>query len=105
MLNANEAIAAVDALTYPSGIKDRDERVAAHAEYNAATSRITGEFREWLANEYAPTMPASVQNKIWGKAWEDGHAYGYREVENHYMDLAEFAEFAFNAGTMVTPMG
>lgn len=98
MLNANEAIAAVDALTYPSAIKDRDERVAAHAEYRAATNRITAEFREWLADEYASAMPANVQMKVWEKAWEDGHSYGYREVENHYMDLAEFAEFAFNAG-------
>lgn len=98
MLNANETIAAIAALVYPKAIADRDERVAAHAEYRAATGRIHGEFREWLAAEYASAMPANVQSKIWEKAWEDGHSGGYNEVEGHYMDYAEFAEVAFNAG-------
>lgn len=98
MLNANETIAAINALVYPSGIADRDERVAAHAVYRAETSRIHGEFRDWLAYEYASSMPANVQSKIWEKAWEDGHSGGYNEVEGHYKDYVEFAEVAFNAG-------
>lgn len=105
MLNAHEANAAVDALTYPRGISDRDERVAAHAAYRAATSMITAEFRAWLANQYASSLPVSVQSKIWEKSWEDGHSAGYSEVESHYMDNADFAEFAFNAGKATSVRG
>lgn len=102
MLNANEAEAAIKALVYPSGIADRNERVAAHAAYNKAVGEINTEFREWLADEYASTLPASVQIRIWGKAWEDGHADGLRNVEIHYEENADFAEFAFNAGKAAT---
>jgi hypothetical protein len=98
MLNAAETIAAIDALTYPRGIADRDERVAAHRAYNESVSKIVGEFRDFLADQYAPRLPAEVQARIWGKSWEDGHSSGYNEVEGHYLDNADFAEFAFNAG-------
>lgn len=97
MLNAQDADAAVKALTYPRAIADRDERVAAHRAYNEAVGNITGEFKAWLANTYASTLPAAVQDRIWGKSWEDGHSAGYSEVEGCYIDNAEFAEFVFNA--------
>ena len=97
MLNAQEASDAVNALTYPSGITDRDERVAAHRAYNEAVGNITGEFKAYLADTYASGLPATVQDRIFGKSWEDGHSSGYSEIENHYIDNADFAEFVFNA--------
>ena len=97
MLNASEATAAVNALAYPTGIKDKEERLAAHRAYREEVSKIESEFTAWLANEYAPGLPAEVQARIWSKSWEEGHAYGYSEVENHYIDNADFAEFVYNA--------
>lgn len=102
MLNANETIAAIDALVYPRGIADRDERVAAHRAYNEAVCNINGEFRDWLASTYASDLPAEVQARIWGKSWEDGHASGYNEVEGHYNDNSDFARFVFNSAPRPT---
>jgi hypothetical protein len=101
MLNAHETIAAIDALdatNYPRDITNRDERLAAHRAYNEAVGKIVGEFKAYLADTYASSLPTAVQDRIWSKAWEDGHASGYSEIENHYIDNADFAEFAFNAG-------
>lgn len=96
MLNAKDAEAAIKALPYPSGTANKDERAALRAAYNEGVSRVNGEFRDWLANEYAPTLPGSVKDKVWGKAWEDGHSGGFNEVEGHYRDYAEFAEFVMD---------
>jgi hypothetical protein len=97
MLNAQEADAAIKALTYPSGITDRDERVAADRAYNEEVSKIGGQFRDWLANTYASSLPATVQARIWSKSWGEGHSSGFGDVENYYIDNADFAQFVFNA--------
>lgn len=98
MLNAREAEAAYKALTYPAvgSRRDRAARDILLAEYDEATNKITGEFREWLANEYAHTLPDAVSDKIWEKAWSDGHHAGYPEVENYYSGYAEFAQFVMD---------
>jgi hypothetical protein len=103
MLNAREADAACRALPHPQtsaynvskakrAVQDR-----LLAAYRGEIDKITDQFREWLGNEYAPTLPEAVQNKVWEKAWSDGHHAGYHEVENYYRQYAEFAEFAINA--------
>lgn len=98
MLNAREAEAAVKALTYPAvgNRRDRAARDILLAEYDEATNKITGEFRDWLAHEYARTMPKAVSDKIWEKAWSDGHHAGYHEVENYYSEHAGFAQFVMD---------
>lgn len=45
-----------------------------------------------------PEMPAKVAERVFDKAWEDGHASGLHEVEMHYDDLAIIANHAFEAG-------
>lgn len=99
MLNTNDAEAAYKAVPYPpvGNRKDREKRDILLAEYNAATDKITAEFRDWLAHEYAFTLPKVVRDKIWEKAWSDGHHAGYPEVGNYYAQYAEFARFAINS--------
>lgn len=92
-MNATEAIAAVNALTYPSfkrGLPEGQRR-ALRDNYNKALREITGQFRTWLAVTYSPNMPEAADAMIWDKAWADGHHAGFHEVETHYMDYAEFA--------------
>jgi hypothetical protein len=98
MLDAQDAEAALKALTYPSAATaNQSERAALYTAYNAAVAKITGEFREWLASWYASALPAPLQDKIWEKAWSAGHHAGYHAVEKYYVQCVEFAEFAINA--------
>lgn len=96
MLNAREAEAAWQAIPR---VKDttKEEYLSLAVAYNEAVKKVAGEFRDWLAHEYAFTLPKTVQNKIWEKAWSEGHSAGYHEVENYYTQYAEFAAFAINA--------
>lgn len=87
MMTAAEATLAQKNLTYlvPG-------TAIAREEYGEELSEITGQFRDWLGNEYASEYPENVQGAIFGKAWEYGHSSGYFEVESYYQELAEFAE-------------
>jgi hypothetical protein len=93
-MNAREAEAAVKELTYPSRTDYSSKEIwhAARRAYNEKVREIELKFREWLGNEYAASLPTQVWDKIWSKAWEHGHAYGYSDVENHYIDFAAFAD-------------
>lgn len=56
-----------------------------------------------LREEYLSDLPASlrtieVAGVVFRKAWEDGHASGLHEVEQHYAELAEIARLAYQAG-------
>lgn len=43
-------------------------------------------------------VPDKVAARVFEKAWEDGHASGNHEVEQHYDDLSEIVNAAFKAG-------
>lgn len=49
-----------------------------------------GAWGNYLADKYgtADLLPG-VESKIYSKAWADGHAYGFSEVEIHYSEIAE----------------
>ncbi len=55
-----------------------------------------------LADDYAPTLPDSVADRIFGLAWEHGHANGEGDVETYYVDFADIAGDAFRAGRAAT---
>lgn len=101
MLNARDADAAYAALPYPKVDSQQEQAVQDRlfAAYDEAKTKITGDFRDWLVNKHASTLPATVQNKIWEKAWNGGDRAeyaGYEEVEKYYVDYAVFAAFAIN---------
>lgn len=74
---------------YPSTDRWSPEGRAMVADYRAEESRIIGHFRE--ACEKAFGMAGHPKAELlWKKAWEHGHANGYRDVLFYYDDFAEF---------------
>jgi len=69
----------------------------ARNEHAAMQNVILAEFAAALSEQYG-TGHEAVDAKVYSQAWEDGHSGGLSEVENHYMEYAELAEFAFAAG-------
>lgn len=46
----------------------------------------------------AAGVPWEVAEKVFVKAWEDGHASGEHEVAMHYEEIAEIVKTAYEAG-------
>lgn len=64
-------------------------------EYQQACHRRQAEvmqtFKEYLAGEFfSEDTPDSITDRVYGKAWEEGHSSGLRDVVNCYGDLASF---------------
>jgi hypothetical protein len=56
------------------------------------TGRLLGEFWIDCEEEFGfSDFPDEVKEFIHGKAYEEGHAYGFSEIANKYDDLVEFA--------------
>lgn len=51
-----------------------------------------------LHHKYLPDVPKEVAAKVFDKAWEDGHANGLHEVEQHYEEIAEIVKAGYEAG-------
>lgn len=55
--------------------------------------------RKSFEEKYMVTcLSEGVCDLLWNKAWEDGHASGFHEVEMLYEDLAEIAKSSFRLG-------
>ena len=60
-------------------------------EYYKKRKEALEEFKNDLAFEYCvDNLPKEIQDKIFSKAYEDGHASGYHDIAWHYEELAEF---------------
>lgn len=85
---SKKASEAVRALIYPSA-RDPEARLA----YREKVNDIRGDFAKDLAEEYLPDVADNYSEQIpkavFAKAWEQGHASGFSDVENHYIDLAD----------------
>ena len=59
-------------------------------EYQSYSNKINSELIEYI-KEVAGlnTIPEKFREKVWKKAYEDGHACGYTEVYNHLLDLVD----------------
>ena len=55
--------------------------------YRAAVAELEAEWREWLFQEHADDMSTEAAQVVFARAWEEGHASGYSEVEMHFVDL------------------
>lgn len=77
------------------------------------TTRMTPEFEQRLHDQQAerndlhrdlkqkylkPEVPWHISQRVFDKAWEDGHADGTYAVEQAYDDLSEIVNAAFKAG-------
>lgn len=67
-----------------------------------ATAEETAAFVHWLEREHnTDVLPKDLRGKLFGQAWNEGHAHGYGEVVMVYGDLAELALAAYEAGRQV----
>jgi hypothetical protein len=61
-------------------------------EYRQAEGRIRDDFRKACEEEFGTSKwPKEARDKVWQKAWEDGHAHGYSEIYDEYSEVADFA--------------
>jgi hypothetical protein len=82
-------------LPYASLKKDPD----VNAAYQADSNRLADEFRRDLEAEYGTDeLPESVRDATYRRAYEEGHAYGFSEIANCYIDIAEHTLAVFEAG-------
>jgi len=67
------------------------DRKARHADQQ----RLDQEFRDDLLSAFKalyPWLNEGCLPTVFGKAWEDGHAWGYSEVFYHFENLCEFLD-------------
>jgi hypothetical protein len=50
------------------------------------------EFTAALAKEFLPMLPHSITDKVYDRAWDEGHSSGLREIVNVYQELANFVD-------------
>lgn len=74
----------------PSDVEGRKAR-------NSQRSELEAQWREGLNAEFANDLPKVAQDEVFSFAWEAGHASGYSEVRNYFIDFAEFARKVRNA--------
>lgn len=92
MLTATEALAATQALPYPSNVRDRAERTVLLATRRIETQKIVNQFTDYLEASYGPERPANVLKALWDAAWSHGHSAGFNEVEYYYAEYAELSD-------------
>lgn len=90
---SDKAAAALKVLPYPHDTVSNAEYAVQLRAYDAKKAVILAEFSDSLASEYASTLPALVQDKIWNKSWNVA-GRTYFDVEIAYISNAEFARFA-----------
>lgn len=82
---------------------DEEGLKAARAAYNAETQRIHAQFKQDLfADLGIENHP--LRNKLFSKAWDDGHANGFAEVYNCALNLVDLIEVPENT-VLVTANG
>ena len=57
-------------------------------EYHKEESKLHEEFRRDLFEEFGVTDHPKA-DKMYGYAWEKGHAYGFSEVYSYFSDIVE----------------
>ena len=67
-------------------------------EYRKEESRLNHQFFKDCEVEFGfSDFPDKVKDFIHGKAYMDGHAYGFSEIASHYDGLVEFAKLCKEA--------
>lgn len=73
--------------------KVKELRKKEEAKYANEGNRLYLLFREDALEEAGLTyLPEDFQGRLFDKAWEDGHSYGYSEVFNYLLGLADLMD-------------
>jgi hypothetical protein len=78
-------------LPWPSEEDGREIRQAKRKACREDMSRLREVFKADLFLEYGLDQHP-MREKVWSKAWDDGHASGYSEVVSHFEDLLPLLE-------------
>lgn len=74
--------------------KDYERDIITKEAYYAERGALEVEWRQWLAVENGiGHLSSAVQDKVFGLAYEHGHASGYSDIANYYVGFAELAAF------------
>jgi len=57
----------------------------------AAGKKVDAPFKRFLALEFGEDLSSAVHELIYEKAYSDGHHAGYFEIQNQYIEAADFA--------------
>jgi flagellar biosynthesis/type III secretory pathway protein FliH len=94
------------AIPYPAAPTSRwqgEARAAALVTYREAHKALDAAFAAALAEEYlsdiAESRRAPIAAQTFSLAWEAGHSAGYSDVENHYIEFADFAVAVYGFAT------
>jgi hypothetical protein len=80
--------------------QEREERITARKAAQEKRAREEKAFRDRLYSEIGQGIAGLNEKQhalVYVKAWEDGHASGYEEVEQHYGELADLAREILDA--------
>lgn len=66
-------------------------------KYRTRQGEIRDEFKVNLAAAFLPTMPQAVTEEVFRLAWDQGHAHGYGQVEESYMEYADLVNLVEQA--------
>lgn len=64
-------------------------------KHNSRMKAIREGFKAALSEHYG-TGHREIDDRVYDKAWQEGHSSGLHEVEVHYEDLAELAQFVYD---------
>lgn len=102
---APDFAARLEALTYPDrrNYKDLNAHLEPMRVYWAEEKAIEEGFAAALAEEYLGEISESrrvaIAERTYKLAYEHGHSSGYSEIENYYIDFADFALAVYSAAT------
>ncbi len=101
-LPAGATPADIKKLTELFHVRMRAEVAELNKEYNKNIRRVTEMFRNDLELYYLGTInfkifPMRLRDKLWEKAWEEGHSNGFSAVNDAYSELATIAVLAWDS--------
>jgi hypothetical protein len=81
----------INKLPYPTNSKEANYKEL-RTKYVEETRRLEGLFYNDICEDFGLDPNSAKSRKIYAKAYEDGHAYGYSEIYSHFQDLLDFVE-------------
>lgn len=63
------------------------------AEYEDAYGDLQDQFKDALYETYGEGLNRAQHERAYSLAYQEGHASGWYDIQNYYIDYADFARF------------
>lgn len=63
------------------------------AEYDDAYGDLQDQFKDALYETYGEGLNRAQHERAYSLAYQEGHASGWHDIQNYYIDYADFARF------------